>query len=412
MRAQQGSGSARKNMNNNNNNNNNSKQRIFRGVPARLNSSAEDSDSFSMSDDGDDQAHQGSQNRSQNRTNGNGTSSRNESQPLGNSALSASKSSGGPPRATALSSQERTNTTTESPSRVLGFSYNNTQPTNPPMTPSAKRKRPTFQNDSSEDDFGGADLADSETERQLSAIVDESARKQRQSQAQQLAKSMNGMAAAAVDDIDHNGGLPTPRTNRNSLRLLHEERERHSKKRQRTVEFAPLPQDEQTSEDDEDLESGVDVETPTPYRKRDALAAHNITPEPKTLKHHPQTPSTSFTTPNGGVSTPSSINNKPTVYPKIANKIVAHLINVPISEKTRRNIDADLTQYENQVKGIAKGRDLLREKWQDAQAQYGGLQAQNAQLQDRVAHLENQLAMTRRSMGEKLRNLSEQFLDY
>lgn len=371
------------------------RQRIFQGSPPRHNSTfQEDSDSISMSSDDEDlSVQEGDYHNANSSSPAAATNGRSETQTLHNSSSSGPRNS--EPRATIRGQQHDAES-----SRMPGFSFQtNNNP--PPTTPSAKRKRPVFQDDS-DDEFGGADLADPDTERQLATIADESARKQRQLQTQGLARSLMQqpqlVGAGAGIEFEHNGGLPTPRTNRNSLRIADEERELRSIKRQRTVQEV----------DQKDGGGGIigDIATPTPYRKTDALA---LPSEPQTpssrfaqsINHQREAAALSPQPPTGdanSLSTPGTI-SKPSDYPKIKDEVMAILNVQPISEATRHSIQKVLTQHERRVQGLIRGRDATRAKLQARDAQVAALQA-------RVAHLENGRKVDQGNL-KKLREASE-----
>lgn len=419
------------------------RQRVFKGLPLR-NSASQDSDSDSISisgDDNDNNNEQGSMaqdhdlDRANGRRIGSGAS---ESQTLHNSSSSGSKGSGS--RAVRVERPQGGIRDAES-----DFLFRQQPPTttiantnHPPTTPSAKRKRPVFQQDS-DDEFGGAELDDSDTERQLVAMTDGStSRKQRQLQTQGLARSIlfgsgagagaGGTAATtttsstANNNVELNGGLPTPRTNRNSLRIMDEERDRRGAKRQRTVGFAALPREEERrggveEEDDDDDDQGGRggaITTPTPYRKTDALAPTPSDPRTPSSRFaqsspqqraaaapSPQTPGSSTLVSTITTTTPP---NKPSDYPKISDEIMSMLVGQPISENKRRTIEAALVSHEQRVKGVARGRDVLRTTLQDREARIAELQAQ-------VTNLENALKMDRANLlgvSKALQRLSEQ----
>lgn len=389
-------------------------QRVFRGLPPRRNSNPLDSDSLSVSDDDENLVARDLE-----------MAAATQTQTLRNSSSSGSKST--EPRATAGPSANVA--VEEEPSTTSCF-----QPQVIPTTPSAKRKRAVFQEDSDSDDFSDADLADSDAERQLAAITDESARKQRQLQTQGLARSISQQVAGGtppaattrsdgLGGLEHNGGLPTPRTSRNSLLVKAEERERTAKK-QRTVGFAALPGEEEGKgeEDGNEDQDGVvgDATTPTPYRKTDAFAAMMPSKTPTTPTRNrsagqtaqaapeavPQTPGGGNVVP-ASTPTPATTPSSRSDYPKVADDVMSILVGQPISEPKRRAVEAALARHERLVKGVAAGRDAAR-------AQLHARDARIAELQARVAALENARRMDRASLGqatEVLRRLTQQAQD-
>lgn len=262
-----------------------------------------------------------------------------------------------------------------------------------PTTPRAKLKRVFALGNSTSDEFDSDGLNDPDTQSQLIAMTDQSARKERQRQTQGLARSLfstkqeDGLGGGAAD----NGGLPTPSTrSRNSLFVATEERQR---KRQRLM--GERHHGSRTRQlgaedggDDKDAKDVIgDISTPTPYRKTDALA-----PPPS----EPITPSTRFTVP--ALTTPGSATAttsiEPRDYPKIADKIMSMLTSQIIPETTRRNIESALTQHEKLVKGVARGRNLTRAKLQECEMRV-------AELQERVVDLENARKMDRANWAKE-----------
>lgn len=235
-----------------------------------------------------------------------------------------------------------------------------------PVTPMAKRKRSVFLEDS-DDEFGGDDLNDSETERQLAAITDESARKQQ--------RTRDAYATPAAQD-----SLPTPVSRRPGLLVGSEERER-SAKRQR-----------QGGGDDEDfhLQLGQqgqvlrDPETPTPYRKTDALLAG------------PKTTTAVEMTGKSAAQAPAVAADD---FPRISDEVFSMLSQQPVSESTKRTLKLAMERHEARVKGLVRGRDAAR-------ARIAERDARIAELQARVVALENGRKMDR----ERLRELSSGLL--
>ena len=219
-----------------------------------------------------------------------------------------------------------------------------------PVTPTAKRKRSVFLEEDSGEEFGGDDLDDSDTERQLAAITDESARKQQR-------------ARDAYDTPTAHGGLPTPVSRRPGLLVAEEERER-SAKRQRQAGSPPGP---------EHVVLG-DPETPTPYRKTDALAG------PKT-----NTPETA----RKNTAAPAAAED----FPRIADEVMEMIHQQPVSESTKRTLRLAMERHESRVRGVVRGRDAAR-------AGIAERDARIAELQQRVVALENGRKMDRETLRE------------
>lgn len=313
-------------------------QRIFTGAPQRRGSVSQDSDYLSYdTDEGDEtqQAHAGS---------------------FGGGSSQTTQNGARPPSAAV---QQR--------GRMPDFACQ-------AATPSAKRKRSVFLPDSSDEEFGGSVLDDSEVERELAAATDESVRK----------KLFQTPAAERTVDRIGGGGLPTPatRTGRNSLLIADEDHERSSK-RPRFTAPGSIPEDNvDTQSQLQSLPAGQghalyigDVGTPTPYRSTDALAPSAA-------------PASTVVSPFK-TSTGSD-------YLKIADEVMALLAGQPVSEATRRSVRQAMERHEMRVKGVVMGRDAAR----------GALEARDgriAELQARVVALEN----ARRFDRGRLRELSE-----
>lgn len=373
---------------------------------------------------------------------GRGASASSETQTLQQNSTTSSGGSGSAKRTTTAASGPRggggavvRGDVAKSPARTITDYYLTT----PSANKNKKRKRLDLDNSSS-DEFGGADLSDSDTERQLAAMTDESAsRRQRQQQQQrQLLAKTTGMttggnllfSGGVAGDVtnhhntttttpaEYNGGLATPRTSRNSLRIADEERERAHKRPRRTVGFADQDQQDQ-EEDDQGNGDITTTNTPTPYRKTNALAppydppsdAAVVLPQAPHSHHHQppqQTPggnSTSTSTALALVPTTTMITTplKPTDYPTIADHIKNTLAPEPISETARRNVAAALALHDQRVKGLARGKDVLRAKLQARDAEVAALQARVAHLED--AHRAGRAELARAS--EELRMMSE-----
>lgn len=246
-----------------------------------------------------------------------------------------------------------------------------------PVTPTAKRKRSIFLEDSDEE-FGGDDLNDSETERQLAAITDESARKQQRTRDAYETPT----AHSGVGHI----GLPTPVSRRPGLLIGHDERER-SAKRQRQAGSSPTRGVGDADDDETQSQSGPgnvprDPETPTPYRKTDALAG-------------PKTTTTAAAAAKAAGNTAPAADD----YPKISEEVLSMLAHQPVSESTKRTLKAAMERHEMRVRGVVRGREAARAGIAERDARIG-------ELQDRVVALENGRRMDR----ERLRELSSGLL--
>lgn len=251
-----------------------------------------------------------------------------------------------------------------------------------PVTPTAKRKRSVFLEDSDEE-FGGDDLNDSETERQLAAITDESARKQQRTRDVYDTPTARGASGVGA------GGLPTPVSRRPGLLIGQDERER-SAKRQRHAE-SPLPRAGDFDYDNDETQSQPgpgnilgDPETPTPYRKTDALAGPETT-----------------TTPTAAAAKAGAGNAAPAAedYPKILDEVFSLLSQQPVSESTKRTLKAAIERHEMRVRGVVRGREAAR-------AIIAERDARISKLQERVVALENGKKMDM----AKLRELSSGLL--
>lgn len=248
-----------------------------------------------------------------------------------------------------------------------------------PVTPTAKRKRSVFLEDSDEE-FGGDDLNDSETERQLALITDESARKQ------QRTRDVYETPPAA-----HGGhgqdSLPTPVSRRPGLLIAPDERERTAK-RQR---HAGSPPARVGGDDDDETQSQPgpervlrDPETPTPYRKVDVLPGSRT--------------ATAGAAAAGEVKTPGAAAVVDD-YPRISDEVLSLLAQQPVSESTKRTLKAAMQRHEMRVKGVVRGREAARAGIAERDARIG-------QLQGRVVALENGRKMDK----ERLRELSSGLL--
>lgn len=265
-----------------------------------------------------------------------------------------------------------------------------------PVTPTAKRKRPVFPGES-DDEFGGDDLVDSETERQLAKITDESARKQQSTRG--VYETPSAQRTADVNDgIRSDLGLPTPMSRRPGLLVASEERGR-SAKRQRRVGFMSSPVRELGDKETQSQPEAVgDPTTPTPYRKTDAL----VPPAAAAAAAVPSTPSTPAAAAGAGRSPAGAVDD----YPKIAEEVLSLLSGQPVSESTKRTLKAAMERHEMRVKGVARGREAAR-------AVVAEREERIAELQARVVSLENGRKMDRArlrelsALGERLMRLSE-----
>ncbi|KAL1878754.1 hypothetical protein Daus18300_002030 [Diaporthe australafricana] len=244
-----------------------------------------------------------------------------------------------------------------------------------PVTPTAKRKRSVFLEDSDEE-FGGDDLNDSETERKLAAITDESARKQ------QRTKDVYETPPAAHGQ----DSLPTPVSRRPGLLIASDERERTAK-RQRHAGSPPA----RAGGDDDERQSQLepervlrDPETPTPYRKVDVLPGSRAATAAAAAGEAKTTPGSAAVVDD---------------YPRISDEVLSLLAQQPVSESTKRTLKAAMARHEMRVKGVARGREAARAGIAERDARIG-------ELQGRVVALENGRKMDK----ERLRELSSGLL--
>lgn len=265
-------------------------------------------------------------------------------------------------------------------------------------TPSAKRKRGAFPADDSDDEFGGDDLDDPDVERALAAAERESVRK-RLFQTPALERAVGRMGDGGGGGGGE-GGLPTPktRTNRNSLLISEQDRARDTK---RARFMDPFPGQDETQSQSQSLPAGQghalhigSLETPTPYRKTDALAPASFS----ISDSQPTTPSA-----NRGLlkeMSPSQSSSlfktppAPSDYPRITDEVMALLAGQPISEAARRGVKQACDRHEMRVKGVARGRDVSR-------AEVRARDQRIHELQEQVVVLEN----ARRFERERMRGL-------
>lgn len=253
-----------------------------------------------------------------------------------------------------------------------------------PVTPSARRKGGPFLEDSDEE-FGGDDLNDPETERQMASITDDTARKQQfQTPSAQRTTGRDGAARTGTGNGNGNGnlGLPTPATRRNGLLIASEEREQQGAKRQRFAEGEDLEDRDPRRQ----LFPGA-LNTPTPRRKTDALGTDPATPAMATVT---ATTSPFHRTPPSGAGAD---------HPRIADEVMAILASRPLPEDTRRDVRAAMERHEARVRGVTRGRDAAR-------AALEAREARVAELQARVVSLEN----ARRLDRAQLRDVSNGLL--
>ncbi|KAJ9157728.1 hypothetical protein NKR23_g528 [Pleurostoma richardsiae] len=237
-----------------------------------------------------------------------------------------------------------------------------------------KRKRDAMDVDDGEEDFDDAAF-DSDMERQLAQIADDSARKQPLEHKSLLgagpprggeATVVTPTAQRARDAGD--GGLPTP-VSRNSLLIATEARDRDSGSSSvKKVKFAdePVSMGRGSSTGvlpDFKLETeSLANTTPTPARTRDALGT-------------------------AGASAGDDYD--------ITEEVLGILAGEPVSEPARRAVREALNRHALRARGVARGRDIAR----------AGLETRDsriAELQARVTALEN----SRRVDRERLRELS------
>lgn len=245
-----------------------------------------------------------------------------------------------------------------------------------PVTPTAKRKRSVFLEDSDEE-FGGDGLNDSETERQLAAITDESARKQQRTRDVYDTPTARGGSGVGPN------GLPTPVSRRPGLLIGQDERERSAKRQRHAGSPPPRADDYDYDNDETQSQPGPgnvlgDPETPTPYRKIDALTGSKMT-----------------------TTTPAPATGKTGAedYPKILDEVFSLLADQPVSESTKRTLKAAIERHEMRVRGVVRGREAARSIIAERDAKI-------SKLQERVVALEN----GRKMDMAKLRELSSGLL--
>lgn len=203
--------------------------------------------------------------------------------------------------------------------------------------PSAKRKRRVFVDSSDEDDFGGALGADEEEMLALAESATQSQPSQRRDS--QQTGQFTTPSAQRTHDVFH--GMPTPVTGptvgRNRLLIATEQRERDA--RRRKTDF-------------------------------------------------PETPSLMRTGSGGSTATrqlsvPQSSASVAEDYP-ITEEVMALLGGVPmLDDDVTNSVRRTLNDHALRIKGIERGRDMVR-------TLVKGKDAKIAELQARVAHLEQQ----------------------
>lgn len=241
-----------------------------------------------------------------------------------------------------------------------------------PATPTPKRKRGLFiDSDEDEDDeFGGA--FDSDTERQLAQLTDDSARKSAAERASAAQKSayLTTPSAGRTVDVHSAGGLPTPLSRhtgplgRNSLLIAQEERDREAK-RHKKVEFAPTPENLRSPEPSPPAgDTALPVRTPaTAQRELDKWAGASAEYD-------------------------------------ATEAVMALLKDQPINQATRRGVKEALEKNALKVRGLLKGRDVARSALESRDAKV-------AELQARVAGLENGRRLDRERLRELTRGLTQ-----
>lgn len=212
--------------------------------------------------------------------------------------------------------------------------------------PSVKRKRGPFVGDSDDDEFGGSFGADEE--REMLALAETATQSQSQSQSQlsprresqQQGGQFTTPSAQRTHDVLH--GMPTPHTGttvgRNRLLIASEQRERDAKRQK------------------------LDVPS-TPAQPRSGSSNSTVRP--------PSVPQSSGS--GAGMDD----------YP-ITEEVMALLGGVPmLDDDVTNTVRHTLNDYALRMKGIERGRDMVR-------TLVKGKDANIAELQGRVAQLEQQ----------------------
>ncbi|KAF3769099.1 hypothetical protein M406DRAFT_327505 [Cryphonectria parasitica EP155] len=263
----------------------------------------------------------------------------------------------------------------------------------PPQTPSAKRKHHVFLEDS-DDEYGGDELDDPDTSRQLARIADESARKRQQQQWESLA------TPTAQRTVQRAGGIPTPIT-RHSLLIAGEDRraedEERTVKRLRVRDSTPS----KDGGDALDQASSVigDAATPTPHRNINVLLFPPTASNPSNPAAATPAATRTLTASSAVPASPSPFKTPAaTDHPRIADEVMSLLSTQPISEATRRHVRAALERHELRTKGLVKGRDAARAALEARDVRVAELQAQ-------VVGLENARRMDKESLKELSRGL-------
>lgn len=208
---------------------------------------------------------------------------------------------------------------------------------------SAKRKRGLFVDDGDEDEFGGGSGGDlgSDDEREMIALA-ESAAKIQKREGRQQAGQFTTPSAQRTHDVLH--GLPTPNTGttvgRNTLLIAREERGLDTAKRQKMEPPA----------------------TPSQMQVGDSLSSSG----------------------SSGVrqrSEPGTSGAGADDYP-ITEEVMALLGGVPMMDEDIMNsVRRNLNTYALRMKGVERGRDMVRSLVQSKDARIAELQARLAQLE-------------------------------
>lgn len=231
-------------------------------------------------------------------------------------------------------------------------------PMDTPCPPSSKRKRDVFEDDSDSDKF--SDL-ESDEERQLAEMTDQSARKLQARQQPQYSTPVNSNSTDVVS------GLPTPSVARKLFPGPGSEN-----KRQKQVTFedaAPAP-------------ASVQLTTPATLNKSTAPAT--ATPAPDRAPPPPSSP------PNDGYD--------------MTDEVMGLLRDQGLSPEVLRSVQSTLATAARRTKGIVLGRDSAR-------ATVKARDEKIASLQERVAALENREKMHRSQVTSIKANLMKMYED-
>ncbi|OIW35215.1 hypothetical protein CONLIGDRAFT_46261 [Coniochaeta ligniaria NRRL 30616] len=206
--------------------------------------------------------------------------------------------------------------------------------------PSAKRKRGLFVDDSEEDEFGGSVGGDlnSDEEREMVALAESATQSQSQRRESQQTGQFTTPSAQRTHDVLN--GLPTPNTgatvSRNSLLIATEQREFGAKRQKMDLPATPLQ-----------MRAGSSNSSSSARQQSQASVS--------------------------GVGADD--------YP-ITEEIMALLGGVPtLDDDVAGSVRRKLNNYALRMKGVERGRDMVRSVMQERDARIAELQARVAQLE-------------------------------